>query len=93
MEHWGLITYREAALLFNQLEVSTYAQQIIAEVVAHELIHNVSASYVSSSHDKYHLHGRVQIGIFGKNGWYRKGRVGLSINDYQVMHGLSCVAL
>eukprot|EP00095_Tigriopus_kingsejongensis_P000725 snap_masked-scaffold338_size202645-processed-gene-1.10 protein:Tk00725 transcript:snap_masked-scaffold338_size202645-processed-gene-1.10-mRNA-1 annotation:"endoplasmic reticulum aminopeptidase 1" len=39
MENWGLITYRESALLFSETETSADAQQWIAVVVAHELAH------------------------------------------------------
>lgn len=41
MENWGLITYRETAILYNQNESSALAQQRVAIVVAHELAHQV----------------------------------------------------
>ncbi len=44
MEHWGLITYRETNLLFDHSEASAANQQRVAEVVAHELAHMVSAN-------------------------------------------------
>ena len=37
MENWGLITYRESDLLFDEKKSSEVAKQRIAEVVAHEL--------------------------------------------------------
>ncbi|XP_020706338.2 endoplasmic reticulum aminopeptidase 2-like isoform X4 [Athalia rosae] len=39
MENWGLITYREASILYDPEETSTAAHQWVAIVVAHELAH------------------------------------------------------
>lgn len=39
MEHWGLVTFRETALLYNPRESSTSNQKRVATVVAHELAH------------------------------------------------------
>ncbi|KAI9580704.1 hypothetical protein GQX74_013205 [Glossina fuscipes] len=39
MENWGLITYREAALLFAENVSSETSRQRIADVIAHELAH------------------------------------------------------
>ncbi|KAM9707550.1 LOW QUALITY PROTEIN: glutamyl aminopeptidase [Menidia menidia] len=39
MENWGLITYRETNLLFDPLQSSSYNQQRVASVIAHELVH------------------------------------------------------
>jgi aminopeptidase N len=39
MEHWGLVTFRETALLFDPLESSTSNKKRVATVVAHELAH------------------------------------------------------
>lgn len=39
MENWGLITYREAALLSDPENISISTQQLVAIVVAHELSH------------------------------------------------------
>lgn len=39
MENWGLITYREAALLFDEKSSSVGSQFHIAMVIAHELAH------------------------------------------------------
>ncbi|KAJ8317988.1 hypothetical protein KUTeg_003079 [Tegillarca granosa] len=39
MEHWGLITYRETAMLFDPREASSANKQRVAVVVAHELAH------------------------------------------------------
>ncbi|KAJ2723262.1 hypothetical protein GGI07_002764 [Coemansia sp. Benny D115] len=39
MENWGLITYREVALLVDGANTSSRAKQYVAEVVSHELAH------------------------------------------------------
>lgn len=39
MENWGLITYRESALLYNPLVTSIASKQYIATVISHELSH------------------------------------------------------
>ncbi|KAG1685464.1 Glutamyl aminopeptidase [Nymphon striatum] len=39
MEHWGLITYRETNLLFNEKESSSVNKQRVATVISHELAH------------------------------------------------------
>ncbi|XP_017144401.1 glutamyl aminopeptidase [Drosophila miranda] len=39
MEHWGLVTYRETALLYDESYSSTSNKQSIASVLAHEIAH------------------------------------------------------
>ncbi|XP_011631440.1 aminopeptidase N-like isoform X1 [Pogonomyrmex barbatus] len=39
MENWGLVTYRETAMLYDEKESSALAQQRVATVIAHELAH------------------------------------------------------
>uniref|UniRef100_A0A3Q0T2E5 Aminopeptidase n=1 Tax=Amphilophus citrinellus TaxID=61819 RepID=A0A3Q0T2E5_AMPCI len=39
MENWGLITYRETNLLYDQNQSSSYNKQRVASVIAHELVH------------------------------------------------------
>lgn len=39
MEHWGLVTFRETALLYDPTISSTANKQRVATVVAHELAH------------------------------------------------------
>jgi puromycin-sensitive aminopeptidase len=39
MENWGLVTFREAALLFDPEHSSTAAKQRVANIIAHELAH------------------------------------------------------
>ena len=41
MENWGLITYRETALLYDPDVSSTANKQRVAVVVSHELAHQV----------------------------------------------------
>lgn len=41
MEHWGLITYREVNMLYNESEASAANKQRVAVVVAHEIAHMV----------------------------------------------------
>lgn len=40
MEHWGLVTYRETALLYSNETHSSSNKQRVATVVAHELAHS-----------------------------------------------------
>jgi aminopeptidase N len=39
MENWGLVTYRESALLFDPKKSSDAAKERIASIVFHELAH------------------------------------------------------
>ncbi|KAL6254852.1 hypothetical protein P5V15_014191 [Pogonomyrmex californicus] len=39
MENWGLVTYRETAMLYDEKESSASAQQRVASVIVHELTH------------------------------------------------------
>lgn len=39
MEHWGLVTYRETALLYDKSISSSSNKQRVATVIAHELAH------------------------------------------------------
>ena len=39
MENWGLITYRDTALLYDKEKSSSKDKQRVAEVIAHELAH------------------------------------------------------
>ena len=39
MENWGLITYRETALLYNNVTGSLADKRRVGEVVSHELAH------------------------------------------------------
>lgn len=39
MEHWGLVTYRETALLYDKETSSSANKQSIASVISHEFAH------------------------------------------------------
>lgn len=39
MENWGAVTFRETALLVDDIHTSFLAKQRVAEVIAHELVH------------------------------------------------------
>jgi len=41
MENWGLITYRETALLWKNNSSSEVNKQRVATVISHELVHQV----------------------------------------------------
>lgn len=41
MENWGLITYRETNLLYDESQSSSDNKQRVASVIAHELVHQV----------------------------------------------------
>lgn len=43
MENWGLITYRESALLFDPEFSSIGNKERIVTVIAHEVAHQVSS--------------------------------------------------
>ena len=50
MENWGIITYRESALLYKEGVSSETNKQRIALIVAHELAHMVRwAPHLSSA--------------------------------------------
>lgn len=39
MENWGLLTYRETALLIDEQDSSVFSKQRVALVVGHEIAH------------------------------------------------------
>lgn len=41
MENWGLVTYRETALLYDPVISSTGNKERVVTVIAHELAHMV----------------------------------------------------
>ncbi|XP_050726718.1 endoplasmic reticulum aminopeptidase 1-like isoform X3 [Eriocheir sinensis] len=49
MENWGLITYRETALMYDRNHSSSRAQQRVAVVIAHELAHQWFGNLVTMS--------------------------------------------
>jgi len=46
MENWGLITYRETALLYDPESTSSATKQWVGVVIAHELAHQVNYSII-----------------------------------------------
>lgn len=42
MENWGLVTYRESALLYDNQSSSIGNQERVVTVIAHELAHQVA---------------------------------------------------
>ncbi|XP_048749587.1 aminopeptidase N-like isoform X4 [Ostrea edulis] len=49
MENWGLITYRETAMLYDEHESSESNKQRVAEVISHELAHQWFGNLVTPS--------------------------------------------
>ncbi len=49
MENWGLVTYRETALLLDPQQTSLGNRQRVAEVIAHELAHQWFGNLVTMS--------------------------------------------
>lgn len=47
MEHWGLVTFRETALLYESGGSSSQNKQRVVTVVAHELAHQWFGNLVS----------------------------------------------
>lgn len=41
MENWGLVTYAESDLLYEEGESSEFQKEGIAKLIAHELAHQV----------------------------------------------------
>ena len=45
MENWGLVLYRESALLHDDSVSSLYNKYWVSLVIAHEIAHTVSVSF------------------------------------------------
>lgn len=62
MENWGLVTYRETAVLVDPVNSSSAARQYVALVVGHELAHQwfgnlvTMVSFTSCTVFKYTIH-------------------------------------
>lgn len=50
MENWGLVIYRETALLFDPLVSSSSNKYMVTLIVAHEIAHTVSQRHLTSPH-------------------------------------------
>jgi aminopeptidase N len=63
MEHWGLVTYRETALLYDPKTHSVSNKQRVAEVVAHELAHswfgNLGKIFISNEKNFEMRHAKI----------------------------------
>ena len=46
MENWGLIVFRESALLMDNNTTSSTAKQRVVLIIAHELAHQVQQSFL-----------------------------------------------
>ena len=53
MENWGLITYREASLLYQEGVTPSSRKQWIVETITHELAHQVTARNSIMCYDKH----------------------------------------
>eukprot|EP01096_Ripella_sp_DP13-Kostka_P011993 TRINITY_DN492_c1_g1_i1.p1 TRINITY_DN492_c1_g1~~TRINITY_DN492_c1_g1_i1.p1 ORF type:complete len:1016 (+),score=563.28 TRINITY_DN492_c1_g1_i1:219-3266(+) len=49
MENWGIVTFRQTALLLDPAQASSYDRQRVAVVVAHELAHQWTGNLVTTS--------------------------------------------
>lgn len=47
MENWGLVMYRESAILYNPLTDTLRNKKRVSEVVAHELAHQWNGNLVT----------------------------------------------
>lgn len=47
MENWGLVTYRESALIFNKSTTTTSSKQSIEVIISHEFAHQWFGDLVS----------------------------------------------
>jgi aminopeptidase N len=49
MENWGLITFRDTALLYDPASSSASSKERVASVIAHELAHQWFGNLVTMS--------------------------------------------
>ena len=78
MENWGLVIYRETALLFDPKINSPSNQQRVAVVVAHELAHQVQSNY--------HHPGFFIVALYFKHGV----NLDIGLNKFSKLCILSC---
>ncbi|KAK3736507.1 hypothetical protein QZH41_009395, partial [Actinostola sp. cb2023] len=62
MENWGLVTYRETALLIDPKNSSSAAKQWVALVVGHEIAHQWFGNLVTMSSNRGKLNTMVPVG-------------------------------
>ncbi|XP_024945317.1 aminopeptidase N-like [Cephus cinctus] len=53
MENWGLVTYRESEMLYEDGVNSTFTKQNVAKIISHEITHQWFGNLVSPSWWKY----------------------------------------
>lgn len=56
MENWGLITYRETAMLYTPGVSSEANKQRVTQIIAHELTHQVGTCQNRSKRDNFYFH-------------------------------------
>ena len=61
MENWGLITYRETALLFKDKVSSEVNKERIATVISHELAHQWFGTFFIEIAQFYRNHAVIYI--------------------------------
>lgn len=49
MENWGLVTYRETALLYDPIISSTGNKERVTTVISHELAHMVRVMFLTNT--------------------------------------------
>jgi glutamyl aminopeptidase len=54
MEHWGLVTFREVTLLYEEGTSSTANKQRVAMVIGHELAHMWFGNLGKLDHQYFH---------------------------------------
>ena len=64
MENWGIITFRESALLFDPITGSTADQKLVAMIVNHEVAHQVEFSTVFQVQRKNPLRAKHSFHLF-----------------------------
>jgi cystinyl aminopeptidase len=50
MENWGLLTFREETLLYDNATSSVADRKLVTKIIAHELAHQVSPTHTVISH-------------------------------------------
>lgn len=77
MENWGLITYRETAMLYDPVMSSESNKQRVVVVITHELAHQVNNSqdpshqvktYEFTHQVKTHMHLKLMSSLIRKWG-------------------------
>jgi cystinyl aminopeptidase len=59
MENWGLLTFREETLLYDNSTSSVADGKLVTKIIAHELAHQVLTANIVTSHTYDLLHSKV----------------------------------